>query len=421
MTDNQERSQRKGSRTGPRRGQRENRRERAPADRNAVPSLRHGTENNFATFKKKVTVACLETYKDLARMFDLGAYYVPPEIQVEDYDLDDDPHGVNISEYKDARKARTRHMNTMKAERAGLYAYLLLHLSNESMDAAKLSDGWDLADADKDPLMLWLIIEVTHRVATASRIPAVQKGESRRSYQACAQSTYESIVKFKERFDDLRESYVEHGNPEMDEEDVAMDFYRALDNSRYAAFKTNLVNGMNSGAIKQPATLNEMYSQASSYLIPTKPGHAGTSRTAFATTADTPIRGKKGGKGSGRGRDPKARGSHAGRGHPPRAEEKEREPVNVHEDRDCWGCGARGHILRNCPAVETTEEGVGDPAGGSAHMTTLSVDDGDDSDDDSVSTRGSMPTLNEDSSSDEDSDDEWDGEEDSQDSLPTLN
>ena len=72
------------------------------------------------------------------------------------------------------------------------------------------------------------------------------KAESRRAYQACAQSTYESIVVFKERFDDLLDSYEEHGNPEMDPDDVAMDFYRALDNSRYAAFKTSMVNNINS-------------------------------------------------------------------------------------------------------------------------------------------------------------------------------
>jgi hypothetical protein len=52
--------------------------------------------------------------------------------------------------------------------------------------------------------------------------------------------------------------------------DVAMDYYRALDNSRYASFKTSLVNNINSGAIEQPATLNEMYTQAAAFLVPTK-------------------------------------------------------------------------------------------------------------------------------------------------------
>ena len=65
-------------------------------------------------------------------------------------------------------------------------------------------------------------------------------------------------------------SYLEHDNPEMDEDDVAKNYYRALDNSRYASFKTSLVNNINSGAIEQPATLNEMYTQAAAFLVPTK-------------------------------------------------------------------------------------------------------------------------------------------------------
>ena len=134
----------------------------------------------------------------------------------------------------------------MESDRPGMFAFLLLHLSNESLDAIKLRDGWDEANEEKDPLKLWVLLEITHRVGTTSRIPSVLKSESRRAYQSCAQSTYESIVRFKERFDDLLASYVEHGNPDMDEEDVAMDFYRALDNSRYAEFKINLVNNMNS-------------------------------------------------------------------------------------------------------------------------------------------------------------------------------
>ncbi len=58
-------------------------------------------------------------------------------------------------------------------------------------------------------LILWLMIEITHRVGTTSRIPAMLKSESRRAYQQCAQSRFESIVTFKERFDSLLENYEE--------------------------------------------------------------------------------------------------------------------------------------------------------------------------------------------------------------------
>ena len=384
MTDNEERTGRRGERR-PQRGKRESRSERAPADRNAVPTLRYGVDNNFPTFKKKMSVAALEAYKDLGRLFDTNEYYEPPVVDESEYDLLEDPHGLNLSEYKDARKARNRRIDGMKNDRAGLFAYLLMHLSNESLDAVKLRDDWEAANEGKDPLELWLLIEATHRVGVTSRIPAVLKSESRRAYQAVAQSTYESIVRFKERFDDLLANYKDQRNPEMEEADIAMDFYRALDNSRYAAFKTNLVNGINSGAVVQPGSLNEMYTQAAAYLIPTKPQHAGTHKTAFATTADKSYRNEdrrggvySGGKGAGN-----RRGNNGDRA-PYKAPGDEKEPKrsnNPHEGRDCWGCGERGHVLRNCPELETAEDN-GPPAG-SVHMTIGAVEynsDGYDSD-----------------------------------------
>jgi hypothetical protein len=358
-TPNQRRNPQRGK------GNRPDRAERVPVDRNAVPMLRHGTDNNFPAFKKKISVAALEKYHDLGRMFDLGEYFSPEPIDVEFYDLDDDPHGLNLGDLRDARKSRTRKVENMKSDRAGMFAFIMLRLSNESLDAIKLEEGWDEANDEKDPLALWRLIETTHRVGIASRIPAVLKAESRRAYQSCMQSTYESIVKFKERFDDLLANYVEHDNPVMDEDDVAMDFYRALDNSRYASFKTNLVNNINSGAVEQPATLNEMYTQAAAFLVPTRQQHAGTHKTAFATTADRDWRARGG---ANRGaRDNGGQQPNGGRGNGDHEAKKDAPQENVHSNRDCWGCGETGHILRNCPEVGKSEGG--DSKSGEVRMT----------------------------------------------------
>lgn len=396
MTEPREEIQNRGPRRA-QRGKREGRRERAPADRNAVPTLLYGTHSNYTTFKKKLSLAALAQYKDLGRLFDTNEYYVPDEIDIEQYDLDYDPHEINLYEYKEARKNRTRRIESMRNDKAGLYALMLQHISNESLDAIKLREGWGAADEDKDPLMLWILIEATHRVGIASRIPAVLKSESRRAYQSIGQSAYESIVSFKERFDDLLANYVEQGNPEMDEDDIAMDFYRALDNSRYAAFKTNLVNNINSGAIEQPETLNDMYTQASAYLIPTKHGHAGTHKTAFATTADRAYNGRGSKEGRGKKGDSKGGKSDGGKKNSTAAGSKGNS-----EGRDCWGCGTRGHLLRNCPEVEANGDAEADD--GSVHMTIEY--DSDQSDE-------SCPDLYNDSSSDDSSsDDESDDEQD---------
>ena len=56
------------------------RRSRSPVNQSAVPRLKHGASNNFPIFKKKIVVAALEQYKDLARLIELGEYYEPPEV-----------------------------------------------------------------------------------------------------------------------------------------------------------------------------------------------------------------------------------------------------------------------------------------------------------------------------------------------------
>ena len=75
MTDREE-AQRRSARRALR-GKREGRRERAPADRNAVPTLLYGTNSNYATFKKKIALAAFGQFKDLARLFDLNEYFEP--------------------------------------------------------------------------------------------------------------------------------------------------------------------------------------------------------------------------------------------------------------------------------------------------------------------------------------------------------
>ncbi len=58
------------------------------------------------------------------------------------------------------------------------------------------------------------------------------------------QGPYKSIILYKEQFNKALKAYVDQGNPKIGDEDVAMDFFRGLDNARYAGFKTEILNGL---------------------------------------------------------------------------------------------------------------------------------------------------------------------------------
>jgi len=41
---------------------------------------------------------------------------------------------------------------------------------------------------------------------------------------------------YKERFDNAKKAYEDQDNPELEDKDVAMDFFKGLDDARYGTF-----------------------------------------------------------------------------------------------------------------------------------------------------------------------------------------
>jgi len=127
-----------------------------------------------------------------------------------------------------------------------------------------------------------------------------------------------------------------------------MDFFDGLDNGRYAEFKKSILNGMTTGSVTQPATLNEMYLLANQWLNTTGSTQSGLAST-FVTKLDMPDLVRVPGKG--RGGSAKA--------------EKESEDKSSEENpkpkRDmskvkCFNCGKKSHIAPNCPEKDQEDE-----------------------------------------------------------------
>lgn len=73
------------------------------------------------------------------------------------------------------------------------------------------------------------------------------------------QGAYESITTYKEWFNNALKAYIDQCNPGMNEADIAIDFFRGLDNAWYTGFKTEIFNRLTAKSITQPANLNVMY------------------------------------------------------------------------------------------------------------------------------------------------------------------
>jgi hypothetical protein len=94
-----------------------------------VPQLKYGGGNNFDLFKKRIAIACLERYKKLGRLIIDEKYYVPPSIDVADFNLANSPYDVEKSRLHEAHKRKDKEINDMRVDRPSMFAYLISKMS----------------------------------------------------------------------------------------------------------------------------------------------------------------------------------------------------------------------------------------------------------------------------------------------------
>ncbi len=230
----------------------------------------------------------------------------------------------------------------MIVDRAAMYAYILSKISKESMGELYRYPDFELIEADRDPLALWLAIKNTHQVLTMSKVAYVVKKSAREEYMSCKQGSYESIVDYKHHFDSKLDAYTASGNPKIPDEDVAMDFMYGLDNSRYAEFKAEIVNNIVKDAIDQPKELNTMYVLASRQVV-IRNNQATVGGATLTTLEEGRNKGnwKMGGKNKG--------GKNKGGKSQEENSNKENKKKDKYKNATCFNCNQKGHLARDCP------------------------------------------------------------------------
>jgi hypothetical protein len=294
----------------------------------AVPMLRLGVNNNFDNFKKKASIACMEKYKNLGRLIVDEVYYVPPDVDINNFDLRNDPHEINKGRLKEAYKHRDKEINDMKIDRTSMFAYLISKLSKESLDEVQGDAAWSQIETSRDPLALWKVIKATHQILTTSKVASVIKKTARKEYAACKQGAFEHIVDYKRKFDAQLDALLVSGNQKPEKEEIAMDFMYGLDNARYADFKAEIVNDMQKGTLTtQIDDLNKMYILASRRVV-VKIGEKSPGGATFATVDNNMAK-----------KEPKDG----------KTKTKEQKYAERLAKMKCFNCGEKGHPEKSCP------------------------------------------------------------------------
>jgi hypothetical protein len=180
-------------------------------------------------FKEAMSKKALVEYGNLGKLIKQGSIILPDQPNRASYDLEDDDDGLNKIEYLEDMKAYRKELADFRRDKPKLYALILQHLSDESLDAVQKEVGWTEIEEDADPEGLWQLIELKHKVHSASEVEAVVKLAARTQLAMTRQGAFESIVAFKQRYTNALKAYKDQKNPELSQVDEAMDFFSKLD------------------------------------------------------------------------------------------------------------------------------------------------------------------------------------------------
>jgi hypothetical protein len=209
-------------------------------DPQAIPILKYGPSNNFRLFKEAMSKKALVDYGNLGKLIKQGSIILPDQLNRASYDLEDDDDSLNKIEYLEDKKAYRRELADFHRDKPKLFALLLQHLSDESLDAVQKEVEWTQIEENADPEGLWQLIELKHKVHSASEVEAIVKLAPRNQLAMTRQGAFESIVAFKQRYTNALKTYKDQKNPELSKEDEAMDFFQQIRQYKVCGIQDNL-------------------------------------------------------------------------------------------------------------------------------------------------------------------------------------
>ena len=111
-----------------------------------IPVLKYRPANNFTKFKEALSKKALKKYGNLGKLIKLEKYYEPDEPDLMEYDMVNDPMGVNKANYMEDMKEYRKELMRMRNDRPKLFALIYQYLSDESQEEIKRSDKFKEID-----------------------------------------------------------------------------------------------------------------------------------------------------------------------------------------------------------------------------------------------------------------------------------
>jgi hypothetical protein len=186
--------------------------EQKKRDPDAVPILKYGPGNNFMRFKEALSKKTLEDYGTLGKLIKQGKIEPLEEPDRSDIDITDE---FSRMEYIENMRTYRKLKTDQEQQKPKLYATILKYLSDESLDAVQKVQDWEDIEKAVDPERLWKAIEEKHKVHSTSEVAAVIKLEARNQLQNLRQGGFESIISYKQRYNNALQAYYQSAKPNV--------------------------------------------------------------------------------------------------------------------------------------------------------------------------------------------------------------
>mmetsp|Transcript_7690 Transcript_7690/g.11498 ORF Transcript_7690/g.11498 Transcript_7690/m.11498 type:complete len:421 (-) Transcript_7690:332-1594(-) len=330
-----------------------------------------GGGSNYHLWAIEMKRLLAEKYRNLSRCFssDPPKYWIPDELEPptrEQLAEENDPFGFRADDFRNKMKVRYQIIVDMEQDQHPMFATILKHLSNASLQAVEATVHFAEARDTCNNITLWNLIKVVHQTGTTGGDADERFLEALKNFAKLEQGKDASLKSYKDNMDAAVANIAATNNDFMPTPKIlSIHFTKNLDSSRYGHMQQQAKDASNRGdPLAYAKTLTEAYNIALHHEVLDTQGKFVAADSSFGICATGRLIMPSNSSKSNKSRKAKSKRTEtvaaANRSTAKKLESNTDASV---EKRWCKLCGAEGmppegHWMQDCPKLDAAKAAI---------------------------------------------------------------